>query len=184
MNVFYRVTPFKQAQTSLFFNPINIFDTFTTLYLHYYTFLIILFFQLHQLLSLISTFPLRNYHAAKDATVDLLMTLVQKCSGWLKFQNECGIVVRNAIGNLLQPHHGKSLQTAVSMLLRLAPTLAGANLSSVASSVVSQHKAKERHANGALQFRFLLLFSLSNLFHCLFHGLLYLKHPNKSFLTQ
>ena len=108
MNVFYRVTPFKQAQTSLFFNPINIFDTFTTLYLHYYTFLIILFFQLHQLLSLISTFPLRNYHAAKDATVDLLMTLVQKCSGWLKFQNECGIVVRNAIGNLLQPHHGKS----------------------------------------------------------------------------
>ena len=57
---------------------------------------------------MISTFPLRNYHAAKDATVDLLMTLVQKCSGWLKFQNECGIVVRNAIGNLLQPHHGKS----------------------------------------------------------------------------
>ena len=118
---------------------------------------------------MISTFPLRNYHAAKDATVDLLMTLVQKCSGWLKFQNDCGIVVRNAIGNLLQPHHGKSLQTAVSMLLRLAPTLAGANLSSVASSVVSQHKANERHANGALQFRFLLLFSLSNLFHCLFH---------------
>merc|ERR1711865_1039552 len=29
LNVFYRVTPFKQAQTSLFFNPIHIFDTFT-----------------------------------------------------------------------------------------------------------------------------------------------------------
>ena len=28
----------------VFFNPIHIFDTFTQLYLHYYTFLIILFF--------------------------------------------------------------------------------------------------------------------------------------------
>ena len=29
MNVFYRVTPFKQAQIKSFFNPINIFDTFS-----------------------------------------------------------------------------------------------------------------------------------------------------------
>ena len=32
--------------------------------------------------------------------------------------------------------------------------------------------------------RFLFLLPLSNLFHCLCHGLLYLKYPNKSFLTQ
>ena len=30
----------------VFFNPIHIFDTFTTLYLHYYTFLNITFFHL------------------------------------------------------------------------------------------------------------------------------------------
>ena len=31
---------------------------------------------------------------------------------------------------------------------------------------------------------FLFLLPLSNMFHCLCHVLLYLKHPNKSFLTQ
>ena len=29
LNVFYRVTPFKQEPKQVFFNPINIFDTFT-----------------------------------------------------------------------------------------------------------------------------------------------------------
>ena len=31
---------------------------------------------------------------------------------------------------------------------------------------------------------FLLLLPLLDLFHCLCHDLFYLKHPNKSFLTQ
>ena len=35
----------------------------------------------------------------------------------------------------------------------------------------------------ALQLTFLFLLPLSNLFHCLCHVLIYLKHPNKSFLT-
>ena len=39
-------------------------------------------------------------------------------------------------------------------------------------------------ANGALYLRFLLFLPPSNLFRCLCHVLLYLKHPSKSFLTQ
>jgi hypothetical protein len=39
-------------------------------------------------------------------------------------------------------------------------------------------------ANGALKLTFLFILPLLYLFHCLCHGLLSLKHPNKSFLTQ
>ena len=48
---------------------------------------------------------------------------------------------------------------------------------------VSITKRRERHANGALQFRFLLLLPLSNLFHCHRLVFLYLKHPNMSFFN-
>ena len=59
------------------------------------------------------------------------------------------------------------------------------DLSNKQNQMVSKYKAKERASRmRALSSRFLFLLPLSNLFHCLCHGLLYLKYPNKSFLTQ
>ena len=58
------------------------------------------------------------------------------------------------------------------------------DLSNKQNQMVSKYKAKERASRTrALSSRFLFHLPLSNLFHCLCHGLLYLKYPNKSFLT-
>jgi hypothetical protein len=97
-----------------------------------------------QLLSMLPTFPLKNYHAAKDAIVDLLTTLIQKCTGWSDWTEECGPVTRQGMLRLLHVQHGTPMSTAVSLLLRLVPTLVGASVpqtaSSISSSVGVSHK--------------------------------------------
>ena len=86
---------------------------------------------------MLSTFPFKNYHAAKDGVVDLLTTVVHKCAGWPSWKETCQAVTRQAVLDLLHVQHGTSLSTAVSVLLRLVPTLAGAGLSATASTVPS-----------------------------------------------
>ena len=95
-----------------------------------------------QLLSMLPTFPLKNYHAAKDAIVDLLTTLVQKCTGWSDWTEECGPVTRQGMLCLLHVQHGTPMSTAVSLLLRLVPTLVGASVPQTArTSCASRERA-------------------------------------------
>ena len=91
-------------------------------------------------------------------------------------------ILRQPRGNAMlvgQGGSGKQSTTRLGCIMGGA-TFTQIELTGIYKSEGSVHRVYGKHCS----FQFLFLIPPSNLFHCLFHVLLYVKHPNKSFLTQ